>query len=70
MSSTHYGRLNQIVPLADGLVAAARATTAARKIHQKARHARKGATLRPGPDTPLWNELVAVMRPAGRSKGN
>ena len=69
MSSTHYGRLNQIVPLADGLVAAARATTAARKIHQKARHARKGATLRPGPDTPLWNELVAAVEKSLKGRG-
>jgi hypothetical protein len=70
MSSTNAGRLNQIIPLADGLAAAARATTmAARKVHQKGRRIRKGATLHPGPDTPLWNELATAVEKALQGRG-
>jgi hypothetical protein len=28
-----------------------------------------GATLRPGPDTPLWNKLVAEVRPLLKARG-
>jgi len=70
MSSTHSGRLNQIVPLADGLVAAARATTATvRKTPHPRHRVRKGAALHPGPDTPLWNELAAAVAKALRNRG-
>ena len=30
--------------------------------HQRRKRPRRGATLRPGADTPLWNELVAAVR--------
>jgi len=70
MSTPHAGRLNQIAPLTDGLIAAARVTTAAaKKVHQARRRARKGATLRPGPDTPLWNELAAAVEKALKQRG-
>jgi len=29
----------------------------------------RGATLRPGPDTPLWNALAAAVRPRLRRRG-
>lgn len=44
------------------------AETAAKSIHrrhkeaQRARHTRRGLTLKPGRDTPLWNELAALVR--------
>lgn len=70
MSSPPLGRLNQLVPLADGLVAAARATAAAtRKIQRERRRTRKGTSLHPGPDTPLWNELAAAVEKALRRRG-
>lgn len=46
--------------------AAARAA-AARRRH---RTPRRGLTLRPGPDTPLWNELVRQVRPHLRKRGS
>ena len=53
--------LNRLVPLADGLVAAANATAAvARKLQRDRRASLRYASLRPGPDTPLWNELAAT----------
>ena len=71
MSSSLNARLSQIAPLTDGLIAAAHATaTAARKIHQARRRVRKGATLHPGPDTPLWNELAtAVVKALKQQRG-
>jgi hypothetical protein len=51
--------LNRIAPLTDGLIAAAEATArvARRKYHDARRRHGYGA-LRPGPATPLWNELA------------
>ena len=47
------------MPLADGLIIAARETSSAAHKAWKARtRQRKGATLQPGRDTPLWNELA------------
>jgi hypothetical protein len=46
--------------------AAARAV-AARRRH---RAPRRGLTLRPGVDTPLWNELVRQVRPHLRKRGS
>ncbi|CAM3133079.1 hypothetical protein [Rariglobus hedericola] len=34
-----------------------------------AKRPRKGATLRPGADTPLWNAVVAQIRPHLRTRG-
>jgi hypothetical protein len=47
-------------------MAAARAA-AARRRH---RPQRDQLTLRPGPDTPLWNELVKLVRPHLRKRGS
>lgn len=33
------------------------------------RRPQNGATLRPGPDTPLWNQLVAEVQPLLRRRG-
>lgn len=44
----------------------------ARHVAQRrgdARRSRKGTTLRPGDDTPLWNAVVEKMRPHLRARG-
>jgi len=51
-----------------GLLAAEHAPRAAQR-RTDARRSRKGATLRPGEDTPLWNAVVEKMRPHLRARG-
>jgi hypothetical protein len=49
------------------------ATEMAKQAHKAYRiehRARRGATLRPGKDTPLWNELRAQLRPHLRRYGD
>ena len=53
------GYLKNLEPVAEGLVAAAQMTAvAARRKWKEHRRRRIGAVLRPGPDTPIWNELA------------
>ncbi len=55
--------IRNLVPLLDLLTfAAEQSAHAARKVYRVARRQRRGATLRPGPHTPLWNELVKEAR--------
>jgi hypothetical protein len=42
---------------------------AAAARHKAARRPRKGATLRPGDDTPLWNAVLEKIRPHLRQRG-
>lgn len=52
-------RIRQLDPLVDALFAAAAFTAkAARKKYRELKRRRGYAALRPGPDTPLWNELA------------
>ena len=52
-------QLNRIAPLTDALIAVAEATAkVARKKYREAIRRRGYEALRPGPDTPLWNELA------------
>ena len=54
-------RLRLLLPILDLLIAVAEESAkAARKAYKDAKRRRIGATLRPGVDTPLWNELVAA----------
>ena len=70
MSPTPLGRLNQLAPLADGLIAAAQATAAAtRRFQRERRRSHRGTVLRPGPDTPLWSELAASAAKYLRRRG-
>jgi hypothetical protein len=66
----HLPRLQPVFLVADGLSAVAResARRIARTYHERTR-ARIGATLRPGPNTPLWNALIASTRPLLRRYG-
>ena len=68
------GYLKSLVPFADGLATAAQtaAQAAARAAKGKlstARRAKRGAVLRPGPDTPLWNELAGAVQATLRRRG-
>ncbi len=55
------------------LILAEAAEQAARRAMRQVRHRfrkRQGATLRPGTDTPLWNELVKQAQPLLRKRGS
>ena len=56
-------RLRQLLPILDLMILLAEESAkVARKTYKEAKRQRRGATLRPGPDTPLWNELAAAAR--------
>jgi hypothetical protein len=59
MSASIHPRIRQLEPLADALVAATGATIAAtRRKYRRLKHPRAHASLGPGPNTPLWNNLA------------
>lgn len=45
------------------------AASRAADARRKRRTPKRGLTLQPGPDTPLWNELVRQVRPCLRKRG-
>jgi hypothetical protein len=56
------GRLRVALDMATPLVLAAEATVrAAQRAHARATRKAIGATLRPGPRSPLWNELARTV---------
>ncbi len=56
-------RLRLMMPIVDLLILAAEESAkAARKSYKEPRRKQRGGTLRPGPDTPLWNELAGAAR--------
>jgi hypothetical protein len=72
-----YGRPALLFELAeeliDGAIAAAESARASRRIRrERARRDANGRrlALRPGPDTPLWNELVRQVQPYLRRRGS
>jgi hypothetical protein len=50
------------VDLATALMEAAATARTSLHEYRRARRPRRGETLKPGADTPLWNELVAAVR--------
>ena len=61
MNSYIHPRLRPFFELAEMLEQAARATSRSlRQKHHAWTRPRAGATLRPGPGTPLWNELARI----------
>ena len=70
MNPSPLGALNQIAALGEVIVAAAEATArATRRLTLRRRHGRYRA-LRPGPDTPLWNELAEAAAKLLRRRGD
>lgn len=69
-------RTRPLVELGKWLVEAAQAAAAAHRAMRAAearrrhRPSRRGRTRRPGPDTPLWNELVRQLQPHLRRHGS
>lgn len=63
-------RIRAFLEIIDWLVEAA-AESARRSAAQRKRRApKRGLTLQPGPDTPLWNELVRQVAPLLRKRGS
>jgi hypothetical protein len=57
-------QLNHSLKLADALVTVAQELTrAAARVAPARTRQRRGSTLRPGPQTPMWNALVLAVRP-------
>lgn len=50
--------------------AALDAASRAADVRRRRRTPKRGLTLQPGPDTPLWNELVRQVRPHLRKRGS
>ena len=70
MSLNIHPRLALLEGLAEGLVYAAQETArAGRKTYKDYTRISRGATLRPGSETPLWNELAAEARRLIRGYG-
>lgn len=65
------GSLRSLCLLADLLSEAATATvSAARRKYEARRYSPRGATLHPGRQTPLWNELALAVRKSFRRRGD
>jgi len=65
------GRLKTTLDLAGVLADAAEAAaSAARRKHKDRHHVVRGAALRPGPGSPLWNELSTAVRLTFRRRGD
>ena len=63
-------RLNTLFGIADGLMSLGDAALlAATKAYKKHTRKSRGGTVRPGPETPLWNELAAETRRLIRKHG-
>lgn len=65
-----------LLELVDSLIeaaakaAAGAAATRAKEARRRRQGPRPGLTLRPGPDTPLWRELVRQLRPHLHKRGS
>ena len=70
MGSSVHPRLAILEGLVEGLVFAAQESAkAARKTYKEHTRTSRGATIRPGAGTPLWNELAAETRLLLRRRG-
>jgi hypothetical protein len=71
MPRTPFGTQHQIEIIASPVLAVAGATVQlARKIRRARPRPLRGATLRVGPDTPLWNKLAASAAKLLRKRGD
>ncbi len=64
------GALNQIAGIAEALIAAAEATARATKKLNYHRRRSRYRQLRPGTDTPLWDELASSAAKLLRRRGD
>lgn len=63
MKSYPISRIDRLMPIANIVIAAAEESArVARKTWKAHTRRRRGSTLRPGPATPLWNELARTVR--------
>jgi len=63
-------QFNALLKLADGFMTMGdEALLAATKVYKRYTRKHRGGTIRPGPDTPLWNELAAETRRLIRKHG-
>ena len=63
MNSPTHPRIQVLFNLMEQILDGAQAARKlARKAHRLQKRGARGATLRPGPDTPLWNELAGIVR--------
>ena len=69
MNGMPSGKLQRLMPLIDGLIALAQNTARATRRFTYAQGRRRYVTLRPGTDTPLWDELVQTARRYLRKRG-
>lgn len=69
MSGISSGKLQRLIPLIDGLIALAQDTARATRQFSYSQRRRRYVTLRPGTDTPLWDELVQTARRYLRKRG-
>jgi hypothetical protein len=69
MPTTPSARLNQTLALAGMLEIPAVALARELRRHFRPPPRTRGATLRPGADTPLWTALVEAVRPHLRARG-
>jgi hypothetical protein len=69
MSEFMHPRLKPAAAMADGLVYVAQQLSRAAAQRVIRQPPRRNATLRPGPDTPLWNALILTLRPHLRRRG-
>jgi len=63
-------RMRPFVELIDWLVDAAGESARRTAGKRRRRPPKRGLTLQPGPDTPLWNELVRQVAPLLRKRGS
>lgn len=63
------GYLKSLAPVADGLFAAAHAGAALARKKLQGQNSRRGASLRAGAATPLWNELATAVEQTLRKRG-
>lgn len=63
-------RMRPFIAIIDWLVEAAAESARRTAAQRKRRAPKRGLTLQPGPDTPLWNELVRQVAPLLRRRGS
>lgn len=71
MNKPLHPRLAALFAAAEILETAAQelAREAARRVTERRPRPKRGKTLRPGPDTPLWNTLISLVKPHLKHRG-